>query len=100
MKHTVVSQIVRLFFILSLTLCINVEQVATGLAEGIKNITYDLRTKDNNLGMDCLKIAIDPISKGVFGVFHHVNQATHYSELYIAEMDLFTQQWTNTTKIS
>lgn len=56
----------------------DVDVIASKLVAGISQIQYSLHTADTHHTMDCLKISYDN-DFNVFGIFHAVNAATHFS---------------------
>lgn len=75
----------------------DVDVIASRFVAGISQIQYSLHTADTHHTMDCLKISYDN-DFNVFGIFHAVNAATRFSELYYSE--LVGTQWKNTVKLS
>lgn len=94
-------KIACLLLLLFLGITANIDDISSSIVKGIvEPIQYNLKTNDTQLGMDSLKIAVDPASGQTFGVFHQVNQATRYSELYAAKKNWETGEWSKTTKLS
>jgi hypothetical protein len=78
MKKILQEHAYILFIMIVLTSCNELDDISNKIKSGIQKIQYSLHTADTHQTMDCLKICYEH-ENGIFGIFHTVNQATHFS---------------------